>query len=127
MTIDNSKEPRQLNLQAYLREKEAAEMIGRTDKALRNLRSQGRGPIYYKTEGVIQYKVQDLLDYMTRCRIVPKKSALDDLPLGDSGTISFMQPVFSNNPLVTKTNFIWVDEGLPHGFIPKELNEIAWS
>lgn len=56
----------------YVSDVEAAKILSSAAQTLRNWRHLGRGPAYSKRGRMVRYKVQDLLDYMSSCRIEPE-------------------------------------------------------
>lgn len=61
-----------LNREQYISDLIAAKILGCSPQSLRNWRHLGRGPAYSKRGRMVRYKVQDLLDFMSSCRVDPE-------------------------------------------------------
>ena len=55
----------------WITEKEVAEMTGRAVQTLRNDRCKCKGIPYSKIGASIRYKVDDVVEFMNACRVVP--------------------------------------------------------
>lgn len=58
-----------------LDEKKAAEILGARALTLTKWRQRGRGPVYYKLNGAVRYRLEDLQTYLESCRIDPAKKS----------------------------------------------------
>ena len=56
----------------FVNDVEAAKILSVGPQTLRNWRCQRRGPAYTKKGRMVRYKLQDLLDFMSRSRIDPE-------------------------------------------------------
>ncbi len=55
-----------------LNDVEAAKTLNVATQTLRNWRTARRGPAYLKLGRSVRYRVEDLQDYMEKCRIQPE-------------------------------------------------------
>jgi predicted DNA-binding transcriptional regulator AlpA len=55
-----------------LKDTEAAEMLGLHPQTLRNRRSKGEGPPYYKIGRSVRYWSEDLISYIRERKIEPR-------------------------------------------------------
>jgi hypothetical protein len=56
----------------YVKDTQAAEIIGAKPQTLRNWRSQSKGPPYTKVGRSVRYAINDLLAYMEQRRVEPE-------------------------------------------------------
>jgi hypothetical protein len=61
-----------MELDKYVDDVRAAEIIGSKPQTLRNWRHLGKGPAYSKQSRMVRYLVRDLLDFMIERRIDPE-------------------------------------------------------
>lgn len=54
---------------ALLDTRAAAACLNRSENTLKNWRTQGIGPAYYRNEGTVMYSVQDLNAYLESNRV----------------------------------------------------------
>lgn len=64
-----------LDLNDLVDDAKAAEFLHLEPTSLRNMRSEGRGPAYYKAGKKVLYAMHDLREYIAAHRIDPAKSA----------------------------------------------------
>lgn len=55
-----------------LKDTKAAEMLGLHPQTLRNMRSKGEGPAYYKIGRAVRYWPEDLISYIRDRKIEPR-------------------------------------------------------
>jgi predicted site-specific integrase-resolvase len=58
-----------------LDERKAAEILGARRLTLTKWRQRGRGPVYYKLNGAVRYRFEDLQSYLESCRVDPAKKS----------------------------------------------------
>jgi hypothetical protein len=58
-----------------LDEGKAAEILGARKLTLTKWRQRGVGPVYYKLNGAVRYRLEDLRAYLDSCRIDPAKKS----------------------------------------------------
>lgn len=58
-----------------LDEGKAAEILGARKLTLTKWRQRGRGPVYYKIQGAVRYRLEDLQAWLNSCRIDPTKKS----------------------------------------------------
>ena len=65
-----------------LTNQEAADFLGVSPGTLSQWRFKNKGPAYVKLSGrrAIRYKIEDLMDYVSRSRIVPGEAAGNNPP-----------------------------------------------
>jgi hypothetical protein len=56
----------------YVNDVEAARILACSPQTLRNYRCMAKGPVYYKKNRMVRYRVADLLDFMAAGRIDPE-------------------------------------------------------
>lgn len=61
-------------LQSFVSEEVASELTGYSMPTLRKWRTYKKGPQYYKTEKSVRYKVQDLIEFMEKDRVLTSGS-----------------------------------------------------
>ena len=66
------------NLQNGLMDIEAAKILGLSPQTLRNMRSKGEGPVYYKIGRAVRYLPDDIKKFRDQRRIRTQDMVLDD-------------------------------------------------
>ncbi len=61
-------------MQAFVTEEVASEITGYSMPTLRKWRTYKKGPQYYKIEKSVRYKVQDLIEFMGKDRVLTSGS-----------------------------------------------------
>jgi hypothetical protein len=61
-----------MELEQFVNDVRASEILSCSVQTLRNYRHLGRGPAYTKRGRMVRYKVADLLNYMAAGRIEPE-------------------------------------------------------
>lgn len=64
----------------YLTEREVAQRFGLSTQAIQKWRRQDRGPAYFKMEGTVRYRLEDIEAYERKTRITPSEAEASDQP-----------------------------------------------
>jgi len=66
------------NLSKGLMDTEAAKILGLSPQTLRNMRSKGKGPVYYKIGRAVRYLPDDIIKFREQRRIQTQDMILND-------------------------------------------------